>query len=494
MSLNIFKYGSHSITIWHKLFAGLAASAVIIIFISVISVVGINTLINENDWIEKSEHVENHLDHVYDYNLQIESGDRGYILTGNDTYLAKRKNAIDELRLTLKNLELETAGNREQQKMLAKLASYIEESIDYSNRRVEARKSVGEARARLLFPVSDGSVLIDNIHNLVLEMISRQDRILISHKMEYRAQMSKNKSIIIMGFLSQLVLFAFIFLIVKKDISVRQQAEKQLESKNKLLVEVNEQLNYNIEKKKQVEMLLQNALSKEKELNELKSRFISTTSHEFRTPLTSILSSMQLVQKYRKKWSDEQLEGQFSRIKDSIFNLTGMLDDILTISHTDSGVIIFNPKIIDLQQLCLDVINEINHKASEKHNFTFNFNSEDKKFLLDPKLVRFIIINLLSNAFKYSINGGCINLNVSAGPSRLEITVSDEGIGIPGKDMENLFNPFFRGSNTAEIEGTGLGLSIVKRAVELHGGWINCRSNPGEGTIFNVKIPLGVNE
>jgi signal transduction histidine kinase len=252
----------------------------------------------------------------------------------------------------------------------------------------------------------------------------------------------------------------------------------------------NRQLKDEIEKEKQVELLLQESLDKEKELNELKSHFISTTSHEFRTPLTSILSSMQLVQRYRKKWSDEQLEDQFARVKSTVFNLTKLLDDILTISRADSGRIILNSAKVNLHSFCLEVIEEIKHRTNENHKFIFKYSSDVKEFLLDKKLIHFILINLLSNAFKYSPDGGKVKLLVSSNNKYIQITVSDEGIGIPSEETEYLFKPFYRAKNTGEIEGTGLGLSIVQRAVELHGGKINCVSKLGSGTKFIVKIPL----
>ena len=269
----------------------------------------------------------------------------------------------------------------------------------------------------------------------------------------------------------------------------KNHLEELVKTRTSELDNANKQLKEEIEKGKQVELLLKQALEKERELNELKSRFISTTSHEFRTPLTSILSSMQLVQRYRKRWSDETLEEQFLKVKNSIFNLTKLLDDILMISHADSGRIIFNPKLTDIYSSCLEIIKETNHKASTRHNFNFKFSSKEKDFFVDPKLIRFIIINLLSNAFKYSPSGGKVGLKVSSENKDLIISVCDKGIGISGEDIKNIFNPFFRGSNAAEIEGTGLGLSIVKRAVELHGGAIKCCSKLNKGTRFEVKIP-----
>jgi len=251
----------------------------------------------------------------------------------------------------------------------------------------------------------------------------------------------------------------------------------------------NRKLKDEIEREKQVELLLKESLAKEKELNEMKSSFISTTSHEFRTPLTSILSSMQLIQRYRKKWSDEKIEDQFLKVKNSVFNLTRLLDDILTLSHAESGRITFSPKEIDLYEFCLEILEEIRHLALPAHKFNYEFTSVRRNFVLDPKLIKFIMVNLVSNAFKYSPDGGKVKLAISSTSTDIQISVSDEGIGIPKKDSENLFKPFFRAGNIGVIEGTGLGLSIVNRAIEMHQGTLKYQTKLGKGTKFVVNIP-----
>ena len=288
---------------------------------------------------------------------------------------------------------------------------------------------------------------------------------------------------------------------IVQDITVMKKIEKEIELHRTHLEELvkvrteelavaNRNLKDEIEREKQVEMLLKNSLEKERELNELKSRFISTTSHEFRTPLASILSSMQLIQRYRKKWQDEIIDNQFDRIKVSIFNLTSLLDDILTISHADSGKIIFNPQKLNLYKYCMELFEEVKHKANEKHEFIFNYSAKEKEYTLDSKLVRFIIVNLLSNAFKYSPKGGKVVLAVSSKSKELQISVKDEGVGISSEDKKQLFKPFFRAKNTKDIEGTGLGLSIVEKAVLMHNGNIKCNSAEGKGTRFMIKIPI----
>ncbi|MGE5436434.1 MAG: PAS domain S-box protein [Syntrophothermus sp.] len=278
--------------------------------------------------------------------------------------------------------------------------------------------------------------------------------------------------------------------LAQKEIDIyRNHLEELVRTRTEKLAITNSKLELEIEKGKQVEMLLKESLEKEKELNILKTRFISTTSHEFRTPLSSILSSMQLVQRYRKKWSDEELDIHFERIKKSVQHLTKLLDDILIISRSESGIISLNPEDFDLRKLCSNVYEEVKHLATINHKFTFIYECERDNYKLDKKLMQFILENLLSNAFKYSPNGGNVLFSVTGNVSDIQITITDQGMGIPSEDKKHLFEPFHRSKNTGDIPGTGLGLSIVHRAVEMHKGKIEYITKLNKGTKFIVNIP-----
>jgi signal transduction histidine kinase len=261
----------------------------------------------------------------------------------------------------------------------------------------------------------------------------------------------------------------------------RSKLDVLVEQRTKELNEVNKKLKQEIEKEKEFEMMLQQSLAKEKELSELKSRFISTTSHEFRTPLTSVLSSAELIHRYGKKWSDEKLAYHTAKIKNSIEYLTNLLDDVLTISRSESGKIVFDPTLINLKSICEELIDESWIQASAEHKINFVFKPQQTKYYLDPKLIRFIIINLLSNAIKYTPNGGLIKFTVEERNGNILLIISDNGIGIPPEEIPRLFEPFSRAQNTIEIPGTGLGLSIVKRAVDLHSGEIKIESDLNKG-------------
>lgn len=274
----------------------------------------------------------------------------------------------------------------------------------------------------------------------------------------------------------------------------RNHLEDLVETRTKELDRINKKMQIEIEKEKEIEMMLQYSLEKEKELNELKTRFISIASHEFRTPLTSILSSAELIKRYGKKWSEDKFNEHAEKIMNSIEYLTDMLDDVLTISRSESGKIVFNPLKIDLHVFCWDIIEELKFNADKNHKLIFKYTADQEIFDLDPKLIRFIITNLLSNAFKYSPKGSKVELLVSSTYDSILINVKDEGIGIPEEDKAHLFEPFYRTHNVGEIEGTGLGLSIVKRAVDLHNGVISYHSELGKGTTFNVKLPREIDE
>lgn len=233
-------------------------------------------------------------------------------------------------------------------------------------------------------------------------------------------------------------------------------------------------------------------LEKEKELSDLKSRFVSMTSHEFRTPLTGILTCTELLETYGQKLTEQKKTEVFARIKMAITNMTRLLDDVLVISKAQVNKLEFNPVMLDLTQFCSEIAEEMQLCAGSKNiiNFVSAFPNIVGK--LDESLLRHILTNLLSNAVKYSPKGGMVNFELKSQAGQAVIQVKDQGIGIPQEDQSRLFENFHRARNVNTIPGTGLGLSIVKQAVDLHGGQITFSSEVGAGTNFTVQLPLGV--
>ena len=288
-----------------------------------------------------------------------------------------------------------------------------------------------------------------------------------------------------------------------RDITERKQSEEELEKHRNHLEElvetrtkeidvINRELKKEIEMKNEAQHLLSESLEKEKELSDLKSRFISTASHEFRTPLTSILMSAGLIQRYYNKWDSTKIDEHLERVIHSVKNLTKLIDNVITINRADAGKIILNPVKIDLKELCDRIIEEINFTTSNQLKILLKFNCKETCHSLDAKQIEIILQNLLSNAVKYSPNGGVVILEVNLKGKKLLFSVIDEGIGIPEEDLPRLFEPFHRGKNSDEFYGSGLGLSIVKSAVKLHGGSIKVNSVLEKGTVFTVEIPIKV--
>jgi PAS domain S-box-containing protein len=242
-----------------------------------------------------------------------------------------------------------------------------------------------------------------------------------------------------------------------------------------------------ITKRKQAEEEIRNALEREKELSELKSRFVSMTSHEFRTPLATILSSTEILQRYSQKLSEEKKLEHLQRIQATVKNMTQLLNDVLLIGKAEAGKLDFKPTPLNIVQLCRDLIEEI-QISTNTHAIAFCSQGQLTMACMDEKLLRHILSNLLSNAIKYSPSGGTIHFDLVCEQEEVIFRVRDEGIGIPEADRANLFDSFHRASNVGTISGTGLGLAIVKKFVDLHGGQIAVESQVGVGTTFTVTF------
>ena len=240
--------------------------------------------------------------------------------------------------------------------------------------------------------------------------------------------------------------------------------------------------------RKHAEEELRRALAQEQELGELKSRFISMTSHEFRTPLTGILSAAELLEHYGLRWAEDKRLRYLHQIQASVRNLTTLLDDVLIIGRTDAGRLPFAPVPLDLDRLCADLTEEV-QLSTRLHTLVYTAPTDHGLVHMDPKLLRHILTNLLSNAVKYSPQGGPIEFAVERRLGVATFRIVDHGIGIPEAARERLFQTFHRASNVGDIPGTGLGLAIVKRSVDLHGGTIVYTSEPGQGTTVIVTLP-----
>lgn len=245
-----------------------------------------------------------------------------------------------------------------------------------------------------------------------------------------------------------------------------------------------------ITEQKKTDEALQRALQNERKLGEMRSNFFSMTSHQFRTPLSTILLSAELLQKYGPRWDDQKRSEHLGRIQDASKRLNSMLEDILVIGRVESGRYVCTPKDFDLVAFCEQSIREISTNDRNEHELVFEHSADELAVYLDPEVMHRVIDNLLSNAIKYSPKGTTISVNVRLEDHHILLEVSDQGIGIPERDIKYLFQPFQRGSNAGDFPGTGIGLTIIQKSVELMNGTVSLKSKEGQGTTFVIRFPV----
>ncbi len=244
-----------------------------------------------------------------------------------------------------------------------------------------------------------------------------------------------------------------------------------------------------LQKLEQSQEELSGALDKERQLNEIKSRFVSMASHEFRTPLTTVLSSASLISKYTSGDEQEKRDKHIQRIKNSVNNLNDILEDFLSLGKLNEGKLEAITEKVNLKELIADTVDEMKAIVKKDQYFELECNGNCDGFT-DKKLFRNIMINLVSNAVKFSDEGAKIIIRGNVKDGMASISVIDLGIGISDNDKEHLFSSFFRAANATNIQGTGLGLHIVKRYVDLLGGKVSVESELNKGTTVNFIIPV----
>ena len=241
---------------------------------------------------------------------------------------------------------------------------------------------------------------------------------------------------------------------------------------------------------KNSERKILNAWEQEQELNLLKSSFISMASHEFRTPMTTIRTSVELLQKFDHELTDQKRDDYFERIKAAIRQIIHLLDEILLLDSGEAGGLRYQPKPLDLEKFCAELMEDLRFSHSQHYTITAECEGDCSIAVMDAALLWHILTNLLSNAIKYSPTGGSVRFSLMCQSGTATFRVQDHGLGIPLKDQSHLFETFYRCSNVGKIQGTGLGLAIVKKCVDLHQGDIQVNSELGKGTMFTVTLPI----
>ncbi len=284
----------------------------------------------------------------------------------------------------------------------------------------------------------------------------------------------------------------------EKDEEIKEKLTKLVEDRTAQLEDAMNELRMEIKEKSKTEIELLSAkneliesLKIEKEFSELKSRFVSMISHEYRTPLTVILSTSYLLEHYFRSQDEEKFSNGLFKIQKSVQSMTLLLEDVLKIGKSENDVSKVTFNSVDIIDLANEIVKEIKFIDKTNHNFICICNYKSLTFSTDEKLMNHILKNIIHNAAKYSGKDTTITMSLEVVNNTMKIVIIDEGIGIPEEDLNQLFEPFFRSGNVGAIEGTGLGLSIVKRYVEALNGKIEVESEENVGSTFKMTFPLG---
>lgn len=268
------------------------------------------------------------------------------------------------------------------------------------------------------------------------------------------------------------------------------ELEKKVEARTQALNNTIVKLEDEVRERKKAEDEARKAFEKEREVNELKSKFVSIASHEFRTPLSAILSSASLINQYKDRGESEKVGKHVGRIKSSVNHLTSILNDFLSLGKLEEGKIEINKEVIPVKEFLNEVREELLETLKLGQDIEIQGATEILQISSDARILRNILFNLISNASKYSEEGKKIKLICDQKKGKIVFHVQDGGIGIPEGDFKHMFERFFRASNAGNVQGTGLGLNIVRRYVDLLNGSVTFKSACGEGSTFSISLPI----
>lgn len=338
----------------------------------------------------------------------------------------------------------------------------------------------GAAREEIELVLQHGRIIVDHfasVDRLVARVLALPlaDEVAVAVAgYEQRYAEASSRGQLHVSLLTGLVALAVVLGLVEVIARVRADARALREAKEEL-----ERANRALDRERQ----------REHQQNELKTRFVAATSHEFRTPLTTILSSSQMLATYGERWDAEKRLTHFERISTAAHHMTEMLEEILLIGRAEMGVLAAHPVEVDLHDFAKNLIDTLSRAAGRPGAIELSASGEARAHL-DRRLLTHVLGNLLENALKYSAPGTTVELRLTLEPDGLRGLVRDSGVGIPEQDIPHLFDSFYRGQNVGATPGSGLGLAVVKRALDVQGGTIEVQSERGRGTSVHVWLPL----
>lgn len=428
--------------------------------------VSVTSYNNTTELIESAERVQhtyevlNTLTDFYASMTVAESGRRGYIISGSQQELKRHQIAVNDMQSKIHLLLEQMNNNPVWQQRLTRLNSLVTQRLGLFKQSITLyQQDSSTVKSQAL--ITEKSVKIrDEIQGVLADIKNEEERLL-------RIWLDHSRStihyIIIIELIGTVLSFAVIlgiYLLLYTQWVQRQKVAS-----------------------------LQHTLAQEKELGELKLRLFSMVSHEFRTPLSVILASSQLLGEILQDLVEQNQLKNLYRIQSSAKLMNQLLTDILTLTRAEAGKLNYKPELVDLEAFCLNLLEDVRFCDIKSHSLKFISKGRCVRVYLDEKLLYSILSNLLLNAIKYSPNGGNVYLILNCETEATVFQIKDEGIGIPAENYSEIYEPFYRGQNVENIVGSGLGLAVVKKCVELHQGEITMESQVGVGTTFTVRIP-----
>lgn len=448
------------------LLGGFGLASMLMAIVNAISYQNATQLIESTNRSRQTYEVIKNLVDVAANMTVAESGRRGYVYLADNQELSRYQNAKRLMNSEMEALKQQLADDPEQLHQLKKLKVLLNQRTNLLQRSIQLYQRDRSAFSTQQQITVESIRLRSNIQTVIAAMQQKEEQLLLQWIERSQANIRVRLLIELLVTCLSFALLAFVALLLYRQLLKRQEAE-----------------------------ISQNHLMKAKEISDLKLRFFSMVSHEFRTPLSVILGSAQLLAESQAQWTDDRRLKNIHRIQSSARLMTQHLTDILTLTRAEAGKLECKPEPLDVEAFCLNLVEDLQlsepNQQPQPNQQVLQFSSQCQCGLikLDEKLLYSILSNLLLNAMKYSAAGSTIQLRLQCQSDSILFEVKDQGIGICSEDQPHLYQPFYRGENVAEIAGTGLGLAVVQKCVEVHGGTIEIQSIVGIGTTVSVWIP-----
>lgn len=437
---------------------------VILVLTCVIGVYSFNNNRTFNDtsrWLKHSYTVLEKNDDIYALTMTIEGGSNNYLFAHDSNSLLAYRQAAGSITSEIDTLKKLTKDNPLQKFRIELLSKFIHQQVQFSDSCIQLQNEREFDKSEQSRYIQQNRFYTDKINDLLSEIL-HTETILLNQR-----EAANNRSIKIFHWVFYSILSCLFVLVIAVIYLIVNEFKREAREK----------------------AITEKALTHEKELNEMKSSFVSFASHEFRTPLATILSSVSLIEKYQEGKMEAMSVKHISRIKANVHSLIELLNDFLSLGKLEEGKIDHQPHNLNIAEFSNEFVAGMSELTKPGQQIIYQFKGDGAEMVVDERLLRNVLNNLLSNAIKYSPINSKIYYNVSVTDHSVQFTVKDEGIGIPEKDQKRLFETFYRASNATQTPGTGLGLCIVKRYLDIMGGNLEFTSKENQGSTFTVHLP-----